>query len=41
VLQLSFIPAPVAVTTIMPQSFRQEGEGKIVILNLLQDNKQR
>jgi hypothetical protein len=34
VLQLSFIAVPKAVTTIMPQSFHQEGVGKIVILNL-------
>jgi hypothetical protein len=27
------------VITIMPQSFHQEGDGKIVILNLFQDNK--
>jgi hypothetical protein len=34
VLQLSFIAARVAVIIIMPQSFHQEGVGKIVILNL-------
>jgi hypothetical protein len=39
VLQLSFTAAPVAVTTIMSQCFHQERYGKIVILNLFQDNK--
>jgi hypothetical protein len=39
VLQLSLIAVPKAVTTIMPQFFHQDRHGKIVILNLFQDNK--
>ena len=37
--QRNFTAVPKAVTSIMPQSFHQEGDGKIVILNLFQDNK--
>jgi len=37
--QRNFTAVPKAVTSIMPQFFHQERDGKIVILNLFQDNK--